>query len=327
MERNMKNSHAILIAVCGLTLTTAITSWAQTYPVKPITIISSQPPGTGGDVAIRVTAPLVAAMLGQPFVVDTRPTAAGIPATQAAKRASSDGYTLLVSGAPFIFTYWVAKEPGFDPVKDFTAVTKLLSVPAVLAVSAGLPVNSIKDFIEYAKRNPGKLAYGSTGIGGYHHLVMESFMSDQGLQMLHVPYSNQTTTVTDLSTGRIHVFPPSYASLLPVLKSGGVRVLAVVDRSRLKALPDVPTVYEELQRHTLLPSFTGMVAPAGTSQAITTRLQNEFKTALFNPEVSAKLEGIGATPVGNTPTEWAAEIREGVENVGRIVKQQNIERQ
>lgn len=298
----------------------------QSYPSKPISIISTSPVGNSGDVSMRLVIPLMNASLGQPLIMDNRTAAGGQVASLAVKNAPPDGYTFLHMNPSFISAIFLVKQLPYDGRKDFSPVSRLITVPSLWAVSADLPVNNMSQFIEYAKRNPGKIAYGSTGIGSGFHMIGEAFSLDMGVSMLHVPYGQGGVAVpiTDLANNRLQLYFPSYTSLLPVLKTGNVKVLAVVDRSRLKVLPDVPTIFESLPDYTLLASFFGLVAPAGTPSAVTHRFQSELKRALQLPEVATKLEGLGSTPVGNTPEEFAEEMRVAIDNFGKVVRSAGI---
>ncbi|MSQ51024.1 MAG: tripartite tricarboxylate transporter substrate binding protein [Betaproteobacteria bacterium] len=299
-----------------------VCAFSQAYPTKPIRIISSSPAGNSGDVAMRMAIPAMSAALGQPILMENRTAAGGQVAAVAVKTSPPDGYNFMHMSTSMVATMFMVKDVQFDGRKDFAPVSMLISVPSLWAVSAALPANNINEFIDYAKRNPGKLAYGSTGIGTAFHLVSEAFSLDTGIKMLHVPYSagGVAVPVTDLANDRIQLYLPSYTSLLPVLKTGNVKVLTIVDRKRLKVLPEVPHIFESIPNYTLLLPFFGVLAPAGTSRAITGRFQTEMRVALRVPDTVAKLEGLGSTPVGNTPEEFAEDMRLAIENTGKVVK-------
>jgi len=301
---------------------------AQGYPVKPIKLINSSPAGNSGDTAMRMVMPAMITALGQPLLMENRTAAGGQAAAVAVKTSPPDGYTILYGSTSLVSAVYLVKDLQYDLRTDFAPISKLVSVPSLWAVSAALPAGSISEFIDYAKKNPGKIAFGSTGVGSGFHLVGEAFGIDTGVKMLHVPYSSGgvAVPVTDLANDRIQLYFPSYISLLPVLKSGKVKVLAIVDRTRLKALPEVPTIFETLPNYTLMAPFFGLLAPAGTPRAIAGRIQTELKKAL-TPEVQAKLEDLGATPVGNTPEEFARDLRESLEAFAKTVKAVGIEPQ
>ncbi|MFM9970875.1 MAG: Bug family tripartite tricarboxylate transporter substrate binding protein [Burkholderiales bacterium] len=308
-------------SVLSLLMLFSSTTVAQSYPAKPIKLISSSVAGNSGDTAMRMVIPGMVAGLGQPLLMEIRSAAGGQVAAVAVKTSPADGYTFLFASTNMVSSVFLVKDLPFDPRTDFAPVSKLISVPSLWAISAALPANNMNEFIAYAKKNPGKIAYGSTGVGTGFHLVGEAFSIDTGVSMLHVPYGSGgvAVPVTDLANDRIQLYFPSYISLLPVIKSGKVKVLSIVDRSRLKALPDVPTIFETLPNYTLMAPFFGMFAPAGTPRAITGRIQSEMKKAL-TPEVVTKLEELGATPVANTPDEFAQDLRESLEAFSKAVK-------
>jgi tripartite-type tricarboxylate transporter receptor subunit TctC len=320
-------STAAAISLSLATLSGA-SAFAQSYPSKPIRIISSTPAGNSGDTAMRMVMPAMVSALGQPLLMENRTAAGGQVAAVAVKTSAPDGYTLLYASTSLVSSMFLVKDLPFDPRTDFAPVSKLVSVPSLWATSAALPANNINEFINYAKRNPGKIAYGSTGVGTGFHLVGEAFSIDTAITMLHVPYGSGgvAVPVTDLANDRIQLYFPSYISLLPVIKTGKVKVLAIVDKSRLKALPDVPTIFETLPNYTLMAPFFGLLAPAGTPRAITGRIQSEMKKALA-PEVQAKLEELGTTPVAGTPEEFTQDLRESLEAFDKVVKAVGIKPQ
>jgi tripartite-type tricarboxylate transporter receptor subunit TctC len=263
-------------------------------------------------------------------LVENRPAAGGQVAAVAVKQAPPDGYTTLMStSAPMVTARYLLKNVPYDTLTDFTAITKVISVPSVFAVSSAVPANSVPELIEYAKRNPGKLAYGSTGNGTAFHMIGESLSIDAGISMLHVPYAaaGMAQPVADLANDRIQLFFPTIVSLGPQMKTGKVKILAVLDRNRLPQIPDVPAITEVYPGYTVLPSWFAYMGPAGLPAPVASRLQGELRRALHSPEVSAKLEAMGSTPVGNTPAEFQEEIRAAIAAVGKVVKALGIEPQ
>jgi tripartite-type tricarboxylate transporter receptor subunit TctC len=315
------------IALCAGIALAGSPGHAQTYPSKPIRIINSTPAGNSGDTAMRMVMPAMTAALGQPLLMENRTAAGGQVATVAIKTSPPDGHNLLYTATSLVSSVYLVKDLQFDPRTDFAPISKLVSVPSLFAISAAMPVNTLAEFIEYAKRNPGKVAYGSTGVGGGFHLVGEAFSNETGIKMLHVPYSSGVAVpVTDLANDRIQLYFPSYISLLPVIKSGKVKVLAIIDTSRLRAVPDAPTIFDTLPNYNLMAPFFGLLAPAGTPRAITGRVQAELRKAL-TPEVVAKLEELGTTPVGNTPEEFARDLRDSLDAFAKAVKAVGIQPQ
>lgn len=317
----------MLIACCVFA---SISAQSQTYPAKPIRIISATPSGTSGDIAIRLASPLMSAALGQALIVDSRPAAGGQVAAVAVKQLPPDGYSLLFSAsAPMVTNRYLIKNVPYDTLTDFTPVTKAISVPNIFVITAALPVNSVPEFIDYAKKYPGKLAFGSTGIGTAFHMIGESVSIEMGIKMLHVPYAAQgmAQPVADLATDRIQALFPTVASLGAQAKTGKVKILAVFDKLRQRQIPEVPAISEIYPNFAILPSWFGLLAPIGTPAPIATRVQSELRAALRNAEVSAKLDVLGTTPVGNSPNEFTEEIRADITAVGRIAKALGIEPQ
>lgn len=302
---------------------------AQAWPAKPIRILSGTPVGNSGDTVMRMTSPAMSTALGQPIVIEARPAASGTAAAAAIKASAPDGYNLLfVSSSTMVIAFVLMKSVTWDARRDFTPITEVMNNPSLFAVPAVLPVNSVKEFIEYAKKNPGKVAYGSTGVGSSFHLLGEMFAAENGIRMLHVPYTGaMAIPVGDLANDRLQLFWPSLTSISPVLPSGKVKLLAVVDKVPLKALPDVPTIYKDLPNYTLLKGWFGLFGPAGLPSPIATRLQSEFRKAVSPPEVVTKLEGLGIAGGGATPQEFTAMVMEQIDRVEKVVKELKIEAQ
>ncbi len=326
----MRYHRAVLAPLFFCVIATPSAAQSQTYPAKPIRIISATPSGTSGDIAIRLSSPLMAAALGQPVIIDSRPAAGGQVAAVAVKQAPSDGYTALISAsAPMVTNRYLLKSVPYDTLVDFAPISKVISVPSIFVITAALPVNSVAEFVDYAKKNPGKIAFGSTGNGTAFHMIGESISMETGIRMLHVPYAAQgmAQPVADLATDRIQALFPTVPSLGAQAKTGKVKILAVFDRTRQRQIPDVPAISELYPSYAILPSWFGLMAPAGLPGAIALRLQSELRAALRNAEVSAKLDSLGTTPVGNSPAEFAEEVRMDIATVGRITKALGIEPQ
>jgi tripartite-type tricarboxylate transporter receptor subunit TctC len=309
----------LLAAVLGLLA--AQSAWAQAYPSKPIQVISTASPGSSGDAALRLMAAKMSASLGQPVIVEARTAARGAQAAQALARASADGYTLTFgTSGTFVNARFLFKNVAFDVFKDFTPISLAISSPSYVAVSATLPVKSLPELIDYAKRNPGKLEYASTGAGSVFHLAGESLKLYAGIDMLHVPYSqtNFPQMINDWVTGRVPVYFPTYAFLAPHMRE--VRALAILDDHRSARMPDIPTVAE------VLPGFQSFIAwwaffgPAELPAPIAARLSSEVRAALKQPDAAAKLNDLGLTVVASPPAELAATLKQDVDAVEKLVK-------
>jgi tripartite-type tricarboxylate transporter receptor subunit TctC len=308
---------AALLACGSVTLEAA----AQVYPAKPIRIVSALPNGNSGEVAARLITNQLSASTGQPVIFENRQGANGAVAVAYAKTLPSDGYSLLyVSSSTLVTGRFLNKALDFDPLLEFTPITLAVGVPVFLAVHSSVPVESIKDLIDYARRNPGKLAYGSPGLGSLFHLTGESLKMANGIDLLHVPYSGggMGIVVNDFVTGRIQVLFPSYVLIRPHLDSGAVKMLGSFSTQRDKRLPNVPTVNEALPDTKIVPSWFSFFAPAGVPSAIARKAQAAIAAALQHPEVAAKLEDLGMTPVGSSPEELAAAVTAGIADMTTV---------
>lgn len=296
-------------------------SIAQGYPSRTIRIISAPPSGNSGDVAGRLVANKLNASIGQPVVFENRQGANGAIAVAYVKTLAPDGYSLFyVSSSTLVTGRFLNKSLDFDPLVELTPITLAVTVPSFLAVHSSVPVDSIKELIDYARQNPGKLAYGSPGVGSAFHLIGESLKLANGIDLLHVPYSTGgiAVAVSDFVTGRIQVYFPSYVTVQAHLESGAIKMLGVFDTQRDKRLPNVPTVNEALPDNKIVPSWFGFFAPAGIPQAIVRRVQAAVAAALKDTEVVAKLDELGITPVGSTPEELSAAVTKGIVEMTQV---------
>ncbi len=252
------NIRAALILLCG---SVAVAAHAQTYPVKPVRIVSPYPPGSSADFTSRLYATPLTQALGHQFIVDNRPGAAGNIGAETVARAVPDGYTLLVAQAALTTSPSMYKKLSFDIVKDFEPVSMLTTSANLLAVRATLPVKSVKELIALAKSQPGKLTYASTGTGGSGHLTMELFRLQAGIDMVHVPYKGSSTAVPDVIGGQVDMMFSSSIALLPHMKSGRIRALGITSPKRSPVLPDLPTIAEQGLPGFEVMGWSAMLAP------------------------------------------------------------------
>jgi tripartite-type tricarboxylate transporter receptor subunit TctC len=320
MEAGMRISFAL--ATC-LAMNGAM---AQSYPTKPIRVVATLVAGNAGDTAMRMIAPALTSVLGQPIPIENRPQGLGQPGMLQVKESPPDGHTLLLTSIlSMTSTPHLSKEVRVDTMKDFLPVVKLIDFPNLIAVNAALPVKSVAELVAYAKANPGKLTYGATGL----RTGWEFFPAALGVEMTVVPYANQSVgqTVNDVGAGRLHALFYSYTSMAPVIASERVRVLAQVSRTRTKVLSHVPTVYETLPDFALGPAWFGLFAPAGTPAGILQRLNAEVNNALANPQVVAKLEALGSLPARASVEEFTRNVQRDYEVYGRLTKALGFDRQ
>jgi tripartite-type tricarboxylate transporter receptor subunit TctC len=310
--------RATLAAVFLAGMTTYVN--AQSYPSKPIRIIVAYPPGGGTDIAGRALAATMSRDLGWQVVVENVGGAAGIIGTEAAAKAAPDGYTLLLgtNATHAIFVSLYPKLP-YDPIKDFTPITNVVTVASVLVVHPGLPARSVNELIALAKASPGRLNYASGGSGTNMHLAMELLKMMAGLQVEHVPYKGAGPALQDVLGGRVQMMITNLPPLLPHIKSGGLRALAMADQQRSSLLPQVPTMSEAGVADYKADLWWGMFGPAGMPEPIVNRLNAEIRKAIEQQGLKEQLAGVGAQPAGGTPAELTATIKSDIAKWARVV--------
>ena len=311
-----------LLALLALCCSSAL---AQTYPAKPVTLVIPFPPGGSTDIVGRIAADGMARELGQPFVVDNRGGAGGAIGARAIAEAAPDGYTLGVATvSTHVVNPVVQKDLRYDVLKDFTFISQIAVVPNVLAVHPSVPAKSVAELIDYARRNPGKLNFGTPGVGSLGHLIGETFKYSAKVNLTHVPYRGAGPALTDALAGQVQVLFDNLPSSLPHIQSGKLRALAVSNGSRVPALPDVPTFAEA--GHPLVndPSWFGLIAPARLSPAIATRVHAALVAALKQPEVQKRLEAAAANPVGNSPDAFRKIVSDALDNTRKVAREAKL---
>src|SRR5436190_14233270 len=282
-------------------LCVALAAWAgitaahaQSYPSRPIRSIMTV--AGGADVVARLVAQGLTASLGQPVVVETQSGAGGAIGAEAVARAAPDGHTImLTSASALVMNRFLSKSARLDPLRDFTPITKAFETVALVVTSPAFPVNSMRELIEYARRHPGNLSYGTSGIGTTHHLAGESIRLLTGIDWVHVPYKGGPPVITDLIAGEIQVGFSILATAAPFLASGKIRALAVNGAKRYHVIPNVPTVAEQLPGYEAPSTWGGYFGPAGMPQAIVNRLHDEIVRILGSPVARPKSADVGFT--------------------------------
>ena len=308
-------------AIAAAVLLAASRAWAQAYPSKPVLVVSTASPGSSGDAALRLMAAKMTATLGQPVVVELKTAARGAQAAQALAKAGADGYTLTYgTSGTFVNARFLYKNIAFDVLKDFAPISLAVSSPSYVVVNSTVPVSSLRELIDYAKRNPGKLEYASTGVGSVFHLTGESLKLYAGIDLLHVPYAqaNFSQMISDWASGRVALWFPTYAFLAPNL-ANKVKPLAIVDTKRSARLPELPTVAEIVPGFPGFPAWWAFFGPAGLPSPVAERLSVEVRAALKAPDVQAKLDDLGLSTIASTPEELAAHLRREIDAVGSLV--------
>jgi len=294
---------------------------AELLSSRPITVVIPFTPGGSSDTLQRIVNKKVSDLTGQTLIVESRPGGGGAIGAVAVKQAPPDGHTLFQANAgTHASNIWLYPTLPYDPVKDFRPITLTWSFPQLLAVPHDSPAKSVAELVALAKSKPGGLSFASQGSGSGGHLLGEMFNLRTGTNMVHVPYRGANPAGIDLAAGRVDFFFVSYSSLLPFLQSGKVRVIAVTSPQRLKALPDAPTMEEAGFAGLKLDIWFGMVAPAGTPDAVIDKLNAAFVAAMRDPEVLKQMSDQGADPAATTPAEFAAFIATQTEEYGKIVK-------
>ena len=306
---------------------TPIFSGAQGYPVKPIRLVVPYPPG-GIDPYARIMTPRMSEMLGQPIIVENRPGANGIIGTEYVVRSPADGYTLLfATTSTLVGGTLMLKAVTYDPLKDLTPIVALFESLRTITVSSALPIHSMRELIDYAKAHPGKLTFGSSGIGSAFHLDGEILKDAAGIDMLHVPFKGSAPMATAIAAGQIDVGVASLNNVIAAMTAGQVRLIAFMEKQRSPLYPDVPTVAETLPGTFKSVGWTGIFGPAGLPSEIVTRWNAAARTVMEAPEVRAFHEKNGTIVNVTSPQETGQSLREGLNTVAALMKKIHLEPQ
>ena len=299
---------------------------AQLYPSKPIRMVVPYSPGGGTDIVGRAIALEIGKALQQTVVVENKSGANGNIGMEFVAKSEADGYTILFTTSSLAINPSVYKGLAYDPVKDFSPIALATLIPFILVVHSSLPTASVKELIALARSKPRQLAYASSGAGNATHLSMALFEMMAKIQMTHVPYKGTGQALTDLLGGHVQLMFGAIPSTYPGVKAGKLRVLAISSAKRSAALPEVPTVAEAGLPGYELTSWYGALAPAGTPEAIVTRLNAEIVKTLKLPDMVGRLTRMGADPAGNTPPEFQAYIKSETQKYSKIVGAVHISR-
>lgn len=321
--RTLAIRRALIALIAALAL--PLGAFAQAWPTRmPIKFIVVYPPGGASDVTARLIAAKLTESLGQSVIVENKPGANGIIATDYVAKAAPDGYTILMANlGPNAINPAVYKKLPYDGVKDFAPITLTTIVPQIIVVNPSLPVKTPAELIAYSKKNPNKVTFASAGNGASNHLSGELFNAMGGIKMTHVPYKGDSPSIIDVMSGTVDVALPTAIAVMNQVKAGKVRAIAVTGTKRLASLPDVPTVAETLPGYEAV-SWGGVMAPAGTPPEVINRLNAEINKILKMPDVAEKLEALGAVIVGSTPDEFGAYVKSEIAKWGKVARDNNV---
>ena len=299
---------------------------AQTaYPTKPVRIIVPYPPGGGNDTLARIFGQKLGEALGQQFVVENRPGAGTIIGTAYVAKAVPDGYTLLLSSiATHAFSPHLYAKPGYDPLRDFSPITLLVVAPTLLVVNPSLPVHSVKELVALAKKRPGQIEFATAGTGSASHMLGETFKSVTAIDIVQIPYKGGGPSIIGVITGEAQMLADPAASILPHVKSGRLRALAVARSTRLPDLSSVPTFAEAGFPQYTASAWYSMHAPARTPQEIVSRLNKELVRIISLPDIKEKLKDLGSDGVGNTPDQFAQFVQTEHAKYGKLIKEMGV---
>jgi tripartite-type tricarboxylate transporter receptor subunit TctC len=299
---------------------------AQNYPAKPIRFMVPFPPGGGNDTLARLIGQKITASTGQQVIVDNRPGAGGTIGAEAAARAPADGYTMFLAG---VATHGInpnlRKKLPYDPIKDFDAVSLIASAPLLVVVHPSLPARTVKELISVAKAKPGQINYASNGAGGSSHLAGELFDMMTGTKMVHIPYKGLSPALTDLMSGQVQIMFSSAVAMLPQVKAGRLRAIAMTGPQRSPAVPDLPTVAESGVPGYETGSWYGVVVPSGTPRPAVDRLAQEIVAIVKSPDITHRLNEEAVIPIGSTPDEFAAHIRKELARWAQVIKRAGLQ--
>jgi tripartite-type tricarboxylate transporter receptor subunit TctC len=315
----LKPRGAALIFSAGLAIAGASAAFCQEYPSKPIRIIASEP-GGGQDFVARLIAQGITAPMGQPVIVDNRPSNIAV---EVVAKAAPDGYTLLLSGSSFTATP-LLRETSYDPVKDFAPVIAVDRAPSILVVHPSLPVKSVRELIALAKAKPGALNYGAANVGSSPQLAAELFKFMAGVQITGIPYKGSAPALNDLLGGQTQVMFPTAGSVAPQIKSGRLRAVAVTTLEPSLLAPGLPTVAASGLPDYEVQAIHGVVVPARTPAAIVRRLNQAIMRVVNQPDVKQKFFDAGVESVGNSPEEYGDQIKGELIRMGKVIKSAGI---
>ena len=318
------NIHRILAVL--LVLCAPLLALAQAFPSKPIRMVVPYAPGGATDVLARPIAAKLSEQVGQPVIVENRPGANATIGADAVAKSAPDGHTFFLGSIVHYMVPFFTKNVPYDPLKDFTPIAQVAVVPNILAVNPSLPIHSVKDLIEYAKKSGNKLHYGTTGTGSTHHLGGIFLAQTAGIALEHVPYKGGNPAIQDVLSGSIPLVILTATTIMPQVKNGKLRALGLIENRRFDVLPGVPTIGETVSGYAVPDTWFGFMGPAGMPRAVVEKLNAEIRKALQDGDVKQRVVNIGMQPTGTaTADEMAANVKSEVETIRKIVTSAGIQ--
>lgn len=320
------DSRKSLAGIALAVLSCCLPALAQDFPTRPIRMIVPYAPGGNVDISARIVGPVLSELLGQPVVVDNRPGGGGNVGAAMVAKAQADGHTLLVgSSGPLAINPVVYKDMPYDSLKDFAPVSRVQSVTLVVLAHQKFPVNSVRELIDRARAQPGKVIVASAGTGTTNHFAIELFANMTGTKLLHVPYKGSGPALTELLGGQVNVMFDQLTSSMGFIREGRLKILAVTAAERVSALPNVPTLAESGVPGYEASTFLGILAPAATPPAVVNRLNAAIRKVLDMPAIQERFRSLGTDPGASSPQEFAAIIRNELAKWQRVAKEANLQ--
>jgi len=297
-----------------------LSALAQDYPNRPIRLVVPYAPGGVSDITGRIVAQKMSELLGQPMIVENRAGAGGMVGTGAVAKSEPDGYTIVLSSlSAYAIGPKMVKAPLYDPVKDFTAIAPVALSPTILTVNNALPVQSLKELVAHAKANPGKLTYGSSGIGSVAHISAEMLRSTTGVDLVHVPYKSAAQAYPDMISGSVAMIFDALPSAIQHIRAGKVRPIALMSDRRASLLPEIPTFAEAGFPDSTLRLWVGLHGPASLPAAVVQKLNDTVARSVAAPDVRERFTGVGLDAYHTSPREFAEMVRSDVERLGKMM--------
>jgi len=298
-------------------------AWAQAYPTRPVRMVAPFAAGGPADILARLIGQWLSERLGQPFVIENRPGAAGNIGTEVVVKSPPDGYTLILAGSPNTINATLYDKLNFNFIRDIAPVAGIVRFPLVMAVHPSVPAKTVPEFIAHAKANPGKINMASGGIGATPHVAGELFQMMTGVRMIHVPYRGAAPALTDLLAGQVQVSFANTVASIEYIRAGKLRPLAVTTATRSEALPDISTVGEFVPGYEAS-GWSGIGSPKNTPSQIVDKLNAETNAGLADPKIKARLADLGGTPLAGSPADFGKFIADETEKWGKVVRAANI---